>query len=134
MRRSQVILVRPMSFAIVALALVTSALHAPESLAAEDATAGARSFTQCSGCHSTAPGENKIGPSLAGVFGRKSGSEADFNYSSAMKNANVVWDEGTLDKFLASPSGFVHGTKMFTGVPDATRRHDVIAYLKTLKP
>jgi len=47
--------------------------------------------------HSTKPGENKLGPSLAGVFGRKSGTEPGHNYSSALKAQNVTWDEASLE-------------------------------------
>jgi cytochrome c len=50
-----------------------------------------------------------------------------------MKSANITWDDATLDKFLASPNGFVHGTKMFISVPSGTDRQNVIAYLDTLK-
>jgi hypothetical protein len=48
-------------------------------------------------CHSTKPGENKLGPSLAGVFGRKSGTEPGYTYSSALKAQNVTWDEASLE-------------------------------------
>jgi len=80
----------------------------------------------------TKPGENKFGPSLAGVFGRKSGTEVGYNYSSAMKGLNVTWDEKTLDEYLQGPGKFVRGTKMVYLVPDEKDRQDVIAYLKTL--
>ena len=79
-----------------------------------------------------APGENKIGPSLAGVFGRKIGTEPGYSYSSAMKGANVTWNEKTLDDYLQGPSKFVRGTKMVYSVPNEKDRQDVIAYLKTL--
>jgi cytochrome c len=91
-------------------------------------------FSRCAGCHSTQAGQNRIGPSLAGVFGRTSGSVSGYNYSAALKNAHLTWDEQTLDKFLQNPSGFVHGTKMFVTVPDADTRQRVIAYLKSLSP
>jgi cytochrome c len=78
------------------------------------------------------PGEHKIGPSLAGVFGRKSGTEAGYNYSPAMKGANATWDEKTLDEYLQGPSKFVRGTRMVYSVPNEKDRQDVIAYLKTL--
>src|SRR5882672_8453677 len=61
-----------------------------------DASAGEKIFAHCAPCHSNKPGENKFGPSLAGVFGRKSGTEPGYNYSSAMKGANVTWDEKTV--------------------------------------
>jgi cytochrome c len=87
----------------------------------------------CAVCHATAPGENKIGPSLAGIVGSKSGTVPAFNFSAAMKDANVTWDDADLDKFLANPVGFVHGIKMFVNLPSETDRQNVIAYLNTLK-
>jgi cytochrome c len=97
-----------------------------------DAAAGEKIFAHCAPCHSIKPGENKLGPSLAGVFGRKSATEPGYNYSSAMKGANVTWDEKTLDEYLQGPSKVVRGTKMVYAVPDEKDRQDVIAYLKTL--
>jgi cytochrome c len=97
-----------------------------------DAAAGEKVFAHCAVCHSNKPSENKFGPSLAGVFGRKSGTEVGYNYSSAMKGLNVTWDEKTLDEYLQGPGKFVRGTKMVYLVPDEKDRQDVIAYLKTL--
>jgi cytochrome c len=54
-------------------------------------------------------------------------------YSYSPKNANITWDDATLDKFLASPADVVHGTKMFMNLPSSTDRQNVIAYLDTLK-
>jgi cytochrome c2 len=50
-----------------------------------------------------------------------------------MKNAGITWNDANLDKFLANPTGFIHGTMMFVGLPDSDARADVIAYLHTLK-
>jgi cytochrome c len=97
-----------------------------------DAAAGEKVFAHCAPCHSNKPGENKFGPSLADVIGRKSGTEPGYNYSSAMKGANVTWDEKTLDEYLQGPGKFVRGTKMVYFVPNEKDRQDVIAYLKTL--
>jgi cytochrome c len=108
-------------------------MSSSSSFAAGDPAAGQHIFAECTGCHSATPGENKIGPSLAGVVGRKSGTVAGYSYSPGMKSANITWDDATLDKFLASPNGFVHGTKMFISVPSGTDRQNVIAYLDTLK-
>jgi cytochrome c len=103
-------------------------------LAAGDPTAGEKVFaSHCAVCHAAAPGENKIGPSLAGIAGSKSGTVPGFDFSGAMKDANVTWDDANLDKFLANPTGFVHGTKMFVNLPNETDRQNVIAYLNTLK-
>ncbi len=97
-----------------------------------DAAAGEEVFSHCAACHSNKPGENKFGPSLAGVVGRKSGTEPGYNYSSAMKGLNVTWDETNLDEYLQGPGKFVRGTKMVYFVPNEKDRQDVIAYLKTL--
>jgi cytochrome c len=89
-------------------------------------------FSSCTGCHSTQAGQNRIGPSLAGVFGRTSGSVPGYTYSAALQNARLTWDGQTLDKFLRNPNGLVHGTKMFATVSDADTRQRVIAYLTSL--
>ena len=100
---------------------------------AQDAAAGKQLFTQCSVCHSI-DGSNGVGPSLLGVFGRKAGSVSGFRYSRAMKNANIAWDDNTLEAYLADPQKLIPGNLMpFSGLSDPKQRADVIAYLKTLK-
>jgi cytochrome c len=102
-------------------------------LSAGDPVAGQRDFaTRCATCHATTAGENKIGPSLAGVIGRPSGSVAGFAYSAALKSAHLTWDDATLDRWLQNPSSLVHGTTMFVNLPSGSDRQDVIAYLQTL--
>jgi len=111
----------------------TGTLSVPLAAHAEgDAAAGEKIFSHCAPCHSTKPGENKVGPSLAGVFGRKSGTEPGYSYSSAIKALNITWDETNLNEWLQGPGKFVKGTKMIYSVPDEKDRQDVIAYLKTL--
>jgi cytochrome c len=117
----------------VPLFLAAALLAAPETHAA-DVSAGQAVFSHCAACHSASPGVNKIGPSLAGIVGSKSGVVAGYSFSAGMKNANLTWDESTLDKFLQNPNGLVHGTKMFYRVSNPTDRQNVIAYLSTLKP
>ena len=123
--------------AITGAALGSALLAVPLSVstaeAAGDAKAGQAVFSRCASCHSTAPGVNKIGPSLAGIVGSQSGALPGFHFSTAMKNAKVTWDDAALDKFLTNPNGVVHGTSMFFSVPKATDRQNVIAYLDTLK-
>jgi cytochrome c len=101
--------------------------------AAGNAAAGEQVFARCVVCHSPKAGENKIGPSLAGVVGRKSGSAPGYDYSPALKSAGITWDEQELDKYLTNPPADVHGTKMVISVPSAEDRQNVIAYLMTLK-
>jgi len=99
-----------------------------------DADHGAVIFKQCLLCHTNEQGKNKIGPSLWGVVGRHSATIADYTYSPAMKAADKVWDEATLNVYLTKPQAMVPGTKMtFFGLPKEQDRLDVIAYLKTLK-
>jgi cytochrome c len=115
---------------------VTTALFLTTStgLAAGDGAAGQQFFaTHCAACHATQPGTNTVGPSLAGVVGRKSGTVSGYNYSPALKAANITWDQTSLDKWLQNPVGDVHGARMFIMVPNASDRQNVIAYLDTLK-
>lgn len=98
-----------------------------------DAAAGEKYFANCAICHSAKPGENKYGPSLAGVFGRKSGTAPGYNYSAAMKGLNVTWDETNLDEYLQISSKMPRGTRMIYAVPNQKDRQDLIAYLMTLK-
>jgi len=107
------------------------ALIAASAWAEGDPAKGEKVFAKCKACHTTEAGKNKIGPSLAGLFGRKAGTVEGYTYSDAMKNYGVVWGEDTLFKYLENPRGVVPGTKMvFPGIKDAQDRTDLIAYLK----
>ena len=118
-------------FLIAALLAVLRAAPAP---AQEDAARGGDLFQQCSACHSSEPGVNKLGPSLFGIVGRRAGTEPGFVYSDAMSRLDRVWTRQTLDVYLADPPGNVPGTKMvFAGLKDAAQRADLIAYLATLQ-
>jgi cytochrome c2 len=90
-------------------------------------------FAQCSACHSTERGKNGIGPSLAGIYGTKAGAVPGYDFSDAMKNSGLTWNQGNLDRYLTDPKGVVPGTKMsFPGLKDPAKRAAVIAYLKSL--
>jgi nitrite reductase (NO-forming) len=95
-----------------------------------DASAGRLVFRKCQACHSLEPGKNLVGPSLAGVMGRKAGSEPGYSYSPAMKQADIVWNVKTLDGYLNDPQKALPGNKMpFPGLKTDHDRADVIAYL-----
>ena len=94
-----------------------------------DPAAGRLVFRKCQACHSMEPGKTLLGPSLAGILGRKAGADANYNYSPAMKQANVVWDAKSLDAYLADPQKVVPGNKMpFPGLKTEQDRADVIAF------
>jgi cytochrome c len=106
-----------------------AALPAPYNTA--DLANGEAKFALCRSCHTITPGgANMTGPNLHGVFGRKSASVPNFNYSDALKNAGWTWDAAHLDQWLAQPQTFLPGTKMtFAGLKDQKDRNDLIAYL-----
>ena len=54
----------------------------------------------------------------------------DYDYSDALKSANIVWNEETLDKWLTDPQAVAPGAKMFFHLDNPQDRADVIAYLK----
>ena len=113
------------------LAAITSVGPA---FAAEDVGAGQEIYqAQCSACHSNQPGVNGIGPSLAGVAGRKAGSLPGFHYTPAISGSGLTWDAKTFIQFLADPTKLVPGTAMTVMVPDETGRANLFAYLATLK-
>ena len=98
---------------------------------AGDVKKGKKGFKKCKACHALVVGKNKVGPTLAGIFGRTSGTVEGFKYSPAMKDAGIVWTEETMDAFLAKPKKYIKGTKMaFPGMKKEAKRKDLIAYLK----
>jgi len=116
------------------IAAASLALGAGTSAAAAAADGADIFNNNCAVCHSTDPGTNKLGPSLAGVVGRKPASLQDYSYSPAMTKLNATWDKATLDKYLADPQGMVPGTKMiFPGVKEEADRKALIDYLATLQ-
>lgn len=99
---------------------------------AADLANGQRVFARCRACHTiTEGGPNMTGPNLYGVFGRAAGAAEGYSYSTAVRQAGFVWDADHLNNWLENPRTFLKGTKMsFAGIPDATDRRDVIAFLK----
>ena len=89
-------------------------------------------FANCTACHSTQAGQNRVGPHLAGVVGRAAGSVDGANYSPAMQRSDFVWDEQTLTAYLLDPNAVVPGGSMPNpGLTEAEAQR-IVAYLAQL--
>ena len=94
-----------------------------------DPVRGKETFDKrCTGCHALT--SDREGPRLQGVFGRTSGTVEGFAYSDALKNAHIVWDESSLEKWLTDPDVLVPGNNMEFHVPKAQERLDLVEFLK----
>jgi cytochrome c2 len=92
-----------------------------------DAVAGKQVFKKCEACHSLEPGKNLIGPSLAGVVGRRAGSEPGYDYSQAMKESDLTWNAETISPI---PRRWFRETRChFLGLKTDRDRADIIALL-----
>ena len=96
---------------------------------------GPKLFAKCAACHTlTGDGGNRAGPPLAGLFGRRAGSVADYPYSPALRDSGIVWTEETVARlFDMGPDRFVPGSKMpLQRLTDPRDRGDLIDYLKQM--
>lgn len=116
-----------------ALALTLALLAAQTKISpalAQQAADGERLFrTRCGTCHSAEPGQNRVGPSLAGVLGRPAGTLQGARYSPALRESRIVWSSAAIDAYLADPRKLVPGTTMTVGLRAPSERAAVIAYL-----
>jgi cytochrome c len=111
---------------LVALGVLTAIAATPG-----DAHRGREAFEQtCTGCH--ALDRAKVGPRLRNIYGRPAGKDPQFSYSDAIRGASVTWDETTLDRWLADTESVVSGNDMSFRLNDASKRANIIAYLKQL--
>lgn len=116
--------------AVLACSFLALSSLAP-SVRAQDA-AGERLFrSRCASCHSLEAGQNRIGPSLNGVIGRKAGSVEGARYSAGLRDLGITWDAGQIDRFLANPRAMVAGTTMAIAVTNAADRAALTAYLES---
>ena len=106
-------------------ALLTPAL-------AQDIDAGERSFRKCTPCHSIGPdAQNKLGPILNGLSGRKSGTIENYSYTDANKNSGITWDDKAFSDYIIDPRARIPNTKMiFPGIKNEKERTDLWAYIK----
>jgi cytochrome c len=103
---------------------------------AQDLAAGEQSFRKCLPCHSVgSDAQNKVGPVLNGLDGRKSGTVADYSYSEANKKAEITWSTAAFKDYIQNPMAKVPGTKMaFAGIKNETEIANLWAYLAQFKP
>ena len=119
---------------LIVSALALSTVLAEAALAADDSSSGEQLFNNsCRTCHSWKKDDNRLGPDLNGIVGRKAGTAAGFPYSSSIKDSGITWDDGTLDKFISNPESVVPNNNMkpFTGISDAATRNQIIEFLKS---
>lgn len=121
-------------FLVPAACLIVALLTVVSPARAQDAN-GERLFrTRCATCHSLEPGQNRVGPSLAGIVGRMAGSVEGARYSQGLRDLGIIWDAARLDSFLANPRAMVKGTTMTVSVPNPADRAAITAYLQALPP
>lgn len=115
--------------------LAAAALAAPPTLAQDKPPEGGQLLfnNACRTCHTVRQGDNRLGPNLHGIVGRRAGSLPDYGYSGSMKDAGLTWDKPTLDRFIANPDQVVpgHNMKPYGGVASAEDRATIIRYLET---
>ena len=118
-----------------ALLLLLSTSFVPQTVLPGDPSPGQLLFNNaCRTCHTTNKGDNRLGPNLYKIVGRKAGSLPNYSYSSAMKSADFVWNEAKLDRFIANPDEVVPGNNMkpYGGLVSASDRAKIVAFLLSL--
>jgi cytochrome c len=112
--------------------MLSSSSAPPQVSQGTDAASEQQAFNNaCRTCHVMREGDNRLGPNLHKIIGRKAGSLPDYNYSSAMKEAGFVWDKEKLDRFIANPDEVVSGNSMkpYNGLTSSDDRTKIIAFL-----
>lgn len=91
---------------------------------------------KCGICHSLEPGKHKIGPSLAGVIGKKAGATDFKKYKAFKGGSDIVWNDKNLDAWITNQKDFLKAkgikkkTAMKSKIKKPAERKAIIAYLK----
>jgi cytochrome c len=113
------------------LAAAGMVIGASAAQAQGDPAQGQRAFNKCRACHEVEREQNKVGPHLVGIFGREAGAVEGFNYSAALKESGVVWDDETIGEYVRNPRDFIPGNRMaFVGIRNEQEIEDLLAYLR----
>ena len=112
--------------------LILAFLAAPSAARAQEPDGQLLFNNACRTCHSVKEGDNRLGPHLHGIVGRKSGALKNYGYSDSMAKSDLVWDKATLDRFIADPQAVVRGNNMqpYGGIASAEERAKIIAYME----
>ena len=125
---------RAMALTGMAWLLLSSSASSQTPTQGTDAEAGQQAFNNaCRTCHTVREGDNRQGPNLHRIIGRKAGSLPGYGYSSAMKEAGFAWDADKLERFMATPDAVVSGNNMkpYSGLASADDRAKIIAFLQS---
>jgi len=131
--RSRVVLTTALSGIVYALALPPAFPQASQGMGN---VSGEQAFNNaCRTCHLVKEGDNRLGPNLHRIVGRKAGSLEGYAFSSAMKETDFVWDEEKLDRFIANPDEVVAGNNMkpYGGLASSEDRNKIVTFLAQQK-
>jgi len=125
-----------MKFLAATLALLVLGMPLAAIAAEGDVKKGKKVFRKCKACHVVNKEQNRVGPHLVGIIGRKAAAVEGYKYSKAMiakAEEGLVWTEENFTEYMIKPKKFVPGTKMaFAGLKKEKQRVDLLAYLQSL--
>jgi cytochrome c len=127
------LILRQSALSLAALVAISADALGQDTAAKSAAADGQLTFNNvCRTCHTLKEGDNRLGPNLHNIIGRKAGSVPEYGYSSAMKGADLTWDRETLDRFIANPDQVMPGNNMkpYGGLTSAEERVKIIAFLE----
>ena len=120
---------QPLAAAVLPALVLALAVHPVGAARAADAERGGALYeARCGACHSL--DAHRVGPMHRGVFGRRAGSAPGYEYSPALKGADMVWDAASINVWLKNPEALVPGQRMGYSVADAIDRDDLVAFLR----
>lgn len=120
--------------ALKSIAIVVASLAASSPSFADEQSEGQLAFNNnCRTCHSTDATDNRLGPNLHQIVGRKAGQAEGYDYSSSLAGAEFSWTADKLDAFIASPDAVVPGNNMkpYSGIDDAEVRRAIVSFLES---
>jgi len=124
---------RPIRIVTPTAAVCATLMIAAVGYSAAPADEGRVAFNNsCRTCHSLKAGDNRLGPSLHGIFGAKAGKSTGYAYSQSLRQSGVTWDEATLERWIENPEAVVPNNNMkpYSGLADATVRKKILDFLK----